>query len=119
MSFKPIDAKAATEADFVARMVLESIKLLDSYNDELKFKFLLGVVNHIAFTSLTQSPDAPCSREEMVEFTQRNFAVAKINVQNMVAGAFNQAMLLFSGKDMHYGCIIKPSKEDGAKPLLN
>ncbi len=119
MAFKPFDVKSASEADFIAHMTLESIKLLDGYNYEMKYKFLLAIVNHMVFTALKTVPEKPCGKQELIDFTQKNFALTKHNIQTMVAGAFAQAMGLYAGRKMDYTCTITPLKEEGPKLLLN
>lgn len=117
--FNPIDVKAQSEADFVVKMVMESMKLLDSYNYELKFKFLAGVISHMMLTTLKQAPEKPCSKGELHEFTKNNFVITKQNIQGAVGVGFTQSMRLYSGKNLDYNVTIAQVKDDQPKPLLN
>lgn len=118
MAFKPYDVKSKTEADFVVDMVVKSVELLDSYNYQLKYKFLLGFTTHIIFSALKLIPKDPCSKEELYKFTENNFVTAKYNIQEMIAGAFSQALTLYSGKKVDYTCKVEPTPSGNTK-LMN
>ena len=110
------------ERTFVRNIVEESFRLLDAYYQEdktqhLRLKFLTMMLSQVILDSLSFKPDAPCSREELYEYTKRNFEKIKLDLQTLIAVSFEQALLKYSGKFIEYFVQIRPVPEPVSKTM--
>jgi hypothetical protein len=117
MKFKSYDVKEEKEIQFISHMVLESIKLLDSYSDRMKYKFLHGFISYLVLSTLKLAPKTPCSVQDLYEFTKNNLLQTKLDIQEAIALGFGEAMTLYSGINVLYDCRLKTIKKP--KRILN
>lgn len=98
-------------SNFIAQ---ESLKLVISIGkpknliSELSTKLVHYYIKALIKDSLTAYEKMNLSRQDEYEFTAKNFADLKYQLQIEVASAFESAAKEFSGKTVDYYCTISP-----------
>lgn len=103
--------KSIDRTVFSEHMANETIKLLDTCDEELKYLYLKIFINKVVLDSLNKKPGRVVSKKELYNITKRNFLGTKLDIQEAIGLGFSEAMKKFSGQYMDYYCQIKPMVE--------
>ncbi len=75
--------------------------------------FLTGIIASFTATTLKQKPEDEIlySQEELMQFTEQNFINLKAQLQTSVANGVQSGIMAWSGQQIDYYCLIKPTPE--------
>lgn len=94
----------------------ENFKIIDAQTvakgqdaaDMLVVNFLAQFIGNILHRRLNERPNNLHDKEELIQYTQNNFADMKLKLQNAVASGFENAMMNYTGKPVEYYCHVTP-----------
>ena len=106
------------QVDSVSELIVDAtFKLIDGYyknnpklNRALLMSFVSKFIRVAVYRSITvKFPEGVKTPQQQYDFTAKNFAVMKCDLQNAVSDAFTAAMSAFQGKKMkdEYYCQVK------------
>lgn len=106
--------------EYAELMAKESFKILESICTakgegvdtavSLRFiNYFLGILVYNALSEHRQNKNM--TNNQAYEFTRQNLSDIKMGIQNQVASGFEEAFLKYTGKQVEYYCIIKPTPE--------
>lgn len=96
----------------VFKALLEEKEKIGEENYRLAFSmFISGLLSAFVNVSLLQRPkdEILYSQEELIKFAETNFQNIKALLQTSVANGVQSGILSWSGQEIEYYCLIKPT----------
>lgn len=106
--------------DWIKDLAKENIKLIKLYSkikDPAKVRKILTIfmkkyVEIVVLDALQETPSGiTFTKQELYNFTSKNFASVKYELQNDIAEGFSKALSKYSGMHVDYYCQLIPTPE--------